>query len=133
MKKWRNTILLTLSSAVLALTAHWWVPKLLPPLGIVFKNKETVGTFKDFVQIVAGIMTLALPFFKALRNKKEREQYSKPAPDVSNSSAGRDINVTGSSIQSGGVNAQGNMTFQGDAAFGSKKIVHGDLVEGDRK
>jgi hypothetical protein len=50
------------TSALLAVTARWWVPKLLPLLGIIFKNKGTAGTFKDFVQIVAGFMALALRF-----------------------------------------------------------------------
>jgi hypothetical protein len=43
-------------------TARWWVPKLLPLLGIIFKNKGKAGTLKDFVQIVAGFMALALRF-----------------------------------------------------------------------
>jgi len=103
--KWRTTILLALGSLALAVTAHWWVPRLLPLLGIVFNNSKTVGTLKDFVQVVAGLVSLTLPFLKAWQDKKEKEANSKPGQAVSNSSAGRDINVGGGNIQTGGISS----------------------------
>ena len=105
--RWRTTILLALSSLALAVTAHWWVPRLLPLLGIVFDNSKTVGTLKDFVQVVAGLVSLTLPFLKAWQDKKEKEKEanSKPGQAVSNSPAGRDINVAGGNIQTGGISS----------------------------
>ena len=125
MRKWRSTILLTTASAALAVTAHWWVPRLLPILGIVFKNKETVGTFKDFVQLVVGFVTLAVPFFKVRRDRKEKEESSKPTQAINSSSAGRDNNVAGGNIQTGGVSAQGNVSIGGD-------LFEGDKVQGNK-
>ena len=127
MKKWRSTILLSLISAALALTAHWWVPKLLPLLGIVFQNAKTVGTFKDFIQVLAGIVALVTPFFK-IANEKRQSQKAKdtsPAPSVASSKAKHDINVASGNIQTGGVHTQG--PIYGDAEFGEFGGASGEV------
>ncbi|MFZ1009191.1 MAG: hypothetical protein WAN65_20280 [Candidatus Sulfotelmatobacter sp.] len=126
MKKWRHTILLTLVSAALAVTAHWWVPRLLPFLGIVFKNKETVGTFKDFVQIVVGVVTLAIPLFKVAANEKEKKAAKRDSVTASviNSRADHDLNTADGNIQTGGVSStsQGPVSIGGHVAGRDVKI-----------
>jgi tetratricopeptide (TPR) repeat protein len=93
-----------------------------------FKNKETVGTFKDFVQIVVGLLTIAIPLLKV---KKEKKRDLDASLGVADSPAGGDINVAHGSIQTGGLNAQGNVTAGRDVVA-RDKVIEGDSIAGNK-
>ena len=56
--------------------------------------------------------------------RNEKEESSKPTQAINSSSAGRDNNVAGGNIQTGGVSAQGNVSIGGDLFEGDK--FHGN-------
>ena len=118
MKKWRNTILLTVACAFLAVTARTWTPKLLPLLGIVFNNSKALGILKDFVQTLVALVTLAIPLFKAASSKKEKEgkRINTAQDSGDDSHTARNINTAGRDVRIGGTHAEHDVIIYQNAA-----------------
>ncbi len=131
MKKWIITILAAFATLTMAITVHWWVPWL---LSFATKNKEDIEHLNTLAELVSKLVTwpaTAILFIIGLWQRKKANDEKQQL----------DVN-----IQTGGINAKGNVSqtgnvvtgnksvsIQGDAVSGDKKTVHdGDLVEGDK-
>jgi tetratricopeptide (TPR) repeat protein len=112
-KKWTITILLAVALLALVLATHFWGARVIK---FAVDNDKTVDSLKKLLELLLLVGGLAPPVIKWLFGKNEKD--STPAPTVTNSHAGHDLNIAGGNIQTGGVSttSQGPISIGGHVA-----------------
>jgi tetratricopeptide (TPR) repeat protein len=127
MKKWVIIILAAVILVIAALTGHWWIPPFFSWLKVKHEEIEALASFTEIGSAVVGV----LAFIGGLWLKKNEGESSR-APAVANSRAGRDINVGGRDVQTGGARFGNKASVSGDVVGGNKQVAEGDIVEGEK-
>jgi tetratricopeptide (TPR) repeat protein len=107
-KKWVITIAAGVGLAVLGLTAHWWVPTVKAFAVGHHDVVEPLNDLTDFVwRIVGSVVGLVLLIYGLWQKKKEDRVKAGTAVTVEDTHAGRDANVAGRDVQTGGIKVEG--------------------------
>jgi tetratricopeptide (TPR) repeat protein len=126
MTKWVVTIVAAVVLVIAALTGHWWTPPFFGWLQVEHDRIENLAHLTELVSAALGV----LAFIGGLWLRRKEAESGRAS--LANTSAGRDINAAGGSIQTGGITVSGNAKIKGDVVGGSKREIHGDDVSGDK-